>query len=72
MAFQEKMIMPNFRKYEDQFQSHVKEVVGKLRNVEPDRYLAILDHLRSVNCTTIDFQKADMMMKVLTELSFLL
>lgn len=57
--------MSHMRSFNDHFQCHLKEVKSRLRSVDPEQFLTIIEHLRSVNCTAVDFQKADLMMKVL-------
>ena len=64
LPLQEKMVSQNIRTYQDHLQTHIKEVASKLRSVEPERFLSIVDHIRSIGCTAVDYQKADMMMRV--------
>ena len=58
------MLIPYFTTYQQHFDYQVKEVAAKLRASEPERFISLVDHLRSVSCTALDFQKADMMLKV--------
>ena len=58
------MVVPYVRSYQEIFELNFKEVLSKLRLVEPERLVAVVEHVRSVACTTVDYQKADMMMKV--------
>ena len=58
------MVLIHMRSYDDHLQGHLKEVASRLRSVDPEQFLAIIEHLRSVTCTAMEFQKADMMMKV--------
>ncbi len=69
-SFQDKMLLPYFTTYQQHFDYQVKEVAAKLRASEPERFVSLVDHLRSVSCTALDFQKADMMLKVLFLLTF--
>lgn len=64
------MLLPYFTTYQQHFDYQVKEVAAKLRASEPERFVSLVDHLRSVSCTALDFQKADMMLKVLFLLTF--
>ena len=59
------MLVPYFRTYQEHFDCQVKEVAAKLHASEPERFLALVEHLRSVSCTAVDFQKADLMLKVM-------
>ena len=55
------MIIPGFRSYTTQFRLHTQEVTSQLS--DSAHFLSLMEHLRSVTCSTTDFQKGDMMMK---------
>ncbi len=59
------MVVPSIRSYKEQLECHVREVTSRQCGVlDPDSFLAIIEHLKSNNCCSLDYQKADLMMKV--------
>ena len=63
------MVEPFIVTYQSYFEKHLKEMTSQSCAIEPERLLAAIDHLRSVTCTPFDYQKADILLKVV-DISF--